>query len=114
MPSNQKKKLISNHRNIEKLSFIWYSWKTVTYNHGQKSTFVALFQTHQTNSQARIHLHLVNPSPQRPPYNVGHVYTLFLQSFNIVWGGGGGVGGKATQFKTMQLLKCPKDFFPPL
>ena len=29
------------------------------------------------------------PPPQPPTYNVGHVYTLFLQSFNIVWGGGG-------------------------
>ena len=35
----------------------------------------------------QIHLHLFNPSPS---YNVGHVYTLFLQSFNIVLGGGGG------------------------
>ena len=74
------------------------------YNHGQKSwdkfTFVALFQTRQTNSHARIHLHLVSPSPQHHTYNVGHVYTLFLQSFNIVWGWGGVWGGKATQFKT--------------
>ena len=38
------------------------------------------------------------PPPQPPTYNVGHVYTLFLQSFNIVLGGGG--GGKVTQFKT--------------
>ena len=30
------------------------------------------------------------PAPPPPPHNVGHVYTLFLQSFNIVWGGGGG------------------------
>ena len=36
------------------------------------------------------------PSPQPPTYNVGHVYTLFRQSFNIVWGG----GVKVTQFKT--------------
>ena len=50
----------------------------------------------QTNSHARIRLHLVSPSPQPPTYNVGHVYTLFLQSFNIVWGEGGGT----TQFKT--------------
>ena len=33
-----------------------------------------------------------------PPHNVGHVYTLFLQSFNIVFGGGGG-GVKAARFK---------------
>ena len=30
-------------------------------------------------------------APPPPPfYNVGHVYTLFLQSFNIVLGGGRG------------------------
>ena len=37
----------------------------------------------------QIHLHLFSPSPSLPSYNVGHVYTLFLQSFNIVLGGGG-------------------------
>ena len=71
------------------------------YNRGQKSwdkfTFVALFHTRQTNSQARIHLYLFSP-PSPPPYNVGNVYTLFLQSFNIVLGGGG--GGEATHFET--------------
>ena len=49
------------------------------------------FQTRKTNSQARIHLPLASPSPPaRPPptYNVGHMYTLFFQSFNIVGGGG--------------------------
>ena len=29
-------------------------------------------------------------TPHSHPYNVGHLYTLFLQSFNIVWEGGGG------------------------
>ena len=29
-------------------------------------------------------------APPPPPYNVEHVYTLFLQSFNVVLGGGGG------------------------
>ena len=38
------------------------------------------------------------PPPPPPSYNVGHVYTLFLQSFNIVLVGGGG-GGEATHFK---------------
>ena len=55
------------------------------YNHGQKSwgkfTFVALFHMCQTNSST-----LVQPLP---PYNVGHMYTLFHQSFNIVLGVGG-------------------------
>ena len=32
------------------------------------------------------------------PYNVGHVGALFLQSFNIVLGMGG--GGEVTHFKT--------------
>ena len=45
--------------------------------------------------------------PPTPPslYNVGHVYTLFLQSFNIVLGGRGG----ATHFKTdnSAFLKTP-------
>ena len=64
----------------------------LTYNHGQKSwdkfIFVALFHTRQTNSYT-----LVQPLPLPPSYNVGHVYTLFLQSFNIVLGGGRGGGG---------------------
>ena len=64
------------------------------YNHGQKS-FVALFHMHQTNTCVRIHLHLFRP----PSYKVGHMYMLFLQSFNIVLGDGGG-GGEATHFKT--------------
>ena len=38
-----------------------------------------------------MHLHLFSPSfrPPPPPYNVGQMYTLFLQSFNIVLVGGG-------------------------
>ena len=44
----------------------------------------ALFHTRQTNSST-----LVQPLPLPPFYNVGHVYKLFLQSFNIVLGGGG-------------------------
>ena len=68
------------------------------YNHGQKSWDKFTFDTRQTNSQARIHLHLFSPSPPPPPSNVGQVYMLFLQSFNIVWGEGG--EGKATQFET--------------
>ena len=46
---------------------------------------------------------LFNPSPHPPPpYNVGNVYTLFLQNFNIVpgGGGGGGEGEEATHFET--------------
>ena len=38
---------------------------------------------------------LTTPPPP-PPYNVGHVYTLFLKSFNIVWEG----GGEETHFET--------------
>ena len=61
-----------------------------------------------------------------PPYNVGHVYMLFHQCFNIVLGGGGG-GERSKHFETdnsaffktpfqkhrklMQLHKCPKEFF---
>ena len=60
-------------------------------NHGQKSwnkfTFVAHFHTGQTNSQARIHF---TPPPPPHLYIVGHVYTLILQRFNIVWGLGEG------------------------
>ena len=67
-------------------------WETAEldyfYNYGQKSwekfTFVALFHTRQTNSHARIHLHLFSPPP--PPYNVSTLY----------WGG----GGEATHFET--------------
>ena len=50
------------------------------------------FHTRQTNSST-----LAQPlPPPPPPYNVGHVYTLFHQSFNIVLGGGGG-GGREKQ-----------------
>ena len=48
----------------------------------------------QTNSYARMQLHLLHPSPQ-PTCSVGHVHTQFLQSFNIVLGG----EGAATHFK---------------
>ena len=44
----------------------------------------------------QFHPHLFSPSPLSD--NVGHVYTLFFQSFNIVLGGRG--GGEATHFKT--------------
>ena len=50
---------------------------------------MALFHTRQANSST-----LVQPLPLPPSYNVGHVYTLFLQSFNILLGGGGGGGGR--------------------
>ena len=50
---------------------------------------MALFHTLLTNSST-----LVQPPPP-PSYNVGHVYTVFLQSFNIVLGG----GGEATHVK---------------
>ena len=44
-------------------------------------------------------IHLFNPAPHPPPpYNVGNVYTLFLQNFNIVLGGRG--GEEATHFET--------------
>ena len=66
--------------------------KTGNCNHGQKSwdkfTFVAFFHTCQTNSST-----LVQPLPP-PSYNVGHMYTLFLQSFNTVLG----VGGRSNAF----------------
>ena len=50
-----------------------------------KFTFVALFETHQTNSHEQIYLHLFSPCPH--PIHVRHVYMLFLQNFNIVLGG---------------------------
>ena len=49
----------------------------------------------------QIHLHLFSPFPS-PSYNVGHMYTLFLQSFNIVLGGGG---------KKQRILKQITVFF---
>ena len=52
----------------------------------------------------QIHLHLFSPSPSPPSYNVGHVYTLFLQSFNIVLGGGGGGEGKQHILKRNTVL----------
>ena len=57
----------------------------------------------------RIHLHLFSPSfnPPTPSYNVGHMYTLFLQSLKIVLGGsvgGGGEGGESNAFWKAELL----------
>ena len=59
----------------------------------------------------QIHLHLFNPSPPPPPYNVEHVYTLFLQSFNIVLGGGRGkqrILKPITMLFSNSALKTPK------
>ena len=72
-------------------------------NHGQKSwdkfTFVHGAFSHAPNEQpdanSSTYVQPLHPPPP-PLYNVGHVYTLFLQRFNIVWGG----GGKATHFET--------------
>ena len=41
------------------------------------------------------------PQSPHPPYNVAHVYTLFLQMFNIVLGGG---GGEQRLFKRITVL----------
>ena len=99
--------------NLSKTLFILFSWFCIrcllltasyltpvtNYNHGQKSwdkfALVALFQTRQTNSHARIQLHLLTPSPHGT--RVGHVYTQFYQTFYILCGrgGGGGVGAEA-------------------
>ena len=56
------------------------------------------YRTRQTNSYARIHLHLFRPSDPSPPpsYNVGHVYTLFFQH---CIGGEGGGEVKVTRFE---------------
>ena len=43
----------------------------------------------QTVTRKFIYTYSAPPIPPPSPYNVEHVYTLFLQSFNIVWGGGG-------------------------
>ena len=104
-------------------------WETAEldyfYNHGQKSwdkfTSVALFHTRQTNSHARIHLHLFSPSPI-PPQCWTRVHAISPEFQHCIGGGGGGGGGEATHFKTehsaflklMQLHKCPKEFCPPL
>ena len=70
---------------------------------------MALFHTRQTNSSALVQP--LPPPPPPPPYNVEHVYTLFLQSLNIVFGGG---GEEATHFKTdnsaflNSVLRTPK------
>ena len=71
-----------------------------------KFTFVALFHTRNTNWARREFVYICSaPAPPPPfPYNVGQVYTLFLQRFNIVWGEGGGSNafwnGKQCFFKT--------------
>ena len=54
--------------------------------HGQKSwdkfTFVALFHERAKQTVTREFIYTWSAPPLT--YNVGHMYTLFLQSFNIV------------------------------
>ena len=52
------------------------------------------FFTHAKRTARREFIYICSVPP--PVYSVGHVYTLFLLSFNIVWG----EGGKATHFET--------------
>ena len=59
----------------------------------------------------QIHLRLFIPSPSPPSYNVGHVYKLFLQSFNIVLGEGGRrqhILKRITVLFENSILKTPK------
>ena len=53
----------------------------------------------QSGASSAPQLTTPHPPPPPHPYNVGHVYTLFLQSFNIVWERGWG-GGEKTHFET--------------
>ena len=48
------------------------------------------------------------PTPPPTPYNVGHVYTLFLQSFNIVLGGRAHVLKRITVLFENSVLKTQK------
>ena len=73
------------------------------YNHGQKSwdkfTFVALFHTRQTNSQARIHLHMFSSSPPPPPSAMLDTCTRYFSRCSTLYaGGGGGEGGGSNAF----------------
>ena len=70
---------------ISKCGFHLQSWTKLL---GQ-IYIVALFQTRQTVTLEFIYTWSAPPPPSPPTYNVGHLYTLFLQSFNIAWGGGG-------------------------
>ena len=59
----------------------------------------------------QIHLRLFISSPSPPFYNVGHVYKLFLQSFNIVLGEGGRrqhILKRITLLFENSILKTPK------
>ena len=59
----------------------------------------------------QIHLRLFISSPSPPSYNVGHVYKLFLQSFNIVLGEGGRrqhILKRITLLFENSILKTPK------
>ena len=81
-----------------------------SYNGGQKSwdkfTFVAFFHTCQTNSQARIHLHIFSRSPHPPPHPAlqcwtrAHAISLEVQHCM----GGGGEGGKQRILKRNTVL----------
>ena len=90
------------------------------YNHGQKSwdkfSFVALFQTRQTNSHARIHLHLVSPSPPpSPPPTMLDTCTRYFSRVSSLYCNSAFLKLRFEKHrKLMQLLKCPKEFCSPL
>ena len=64
----------------------------------------------QTITREFIYTCSVPPSSPPPPtpYNVGHVYTLFLQSFNIVLGGRAHVLKRITVLFENSVLKTQK------
>ena len=66
----------------------------MNYNGGQKSwdkfTFVAFFHTCQTNSQARIHLHIFSRFPPPPtPSTMLDTCTRYFSRGSTLYGGGG-------------------------
>ena len=60
------------------------------YNHGQKSWDKFTFDTRQTNSQARIHLHLFSPSPPPPLQCWTSVHAISPEFQHCMGGSGGG------------------------
>ena len=80
-------------QNMTKIFDVFNYKLLCNYNGGQKSwdkfTFVAFFHTCQTNSQARIHLHIFRRSPPPPSIMLDRCTRYFSRGSTLYRGEGG-------------------------